>query len=373
MGDADTAPFFAYVSYNAPHTPLQVPEEWSAPYLAAGLEESTALLYGMLANTDNNIGKLLDFLDETGLARDTLVIFMTDNGGQDLGAKDRYNAALRGWKGTVYEGGIRVPCFMRWPKLLGDGREMNLLAAHIDIVPTLLDVCGISQKGLPALDGRSLLAPLCGAMPTEQVSAEQTLSPHWPERNLFLQWHRGDAPEPFKNSAVCGQRWKLVNGEELYDIAADPGESKNLADDHPEIVARLRAEYEQWFADVSNERGYEPIRTHIGSDHQNPVTLTRQDWRTPTKWTADATVGHWEIHVERSGEYTATVTIGPMEHEAVLFLKLADVEVRQDVPPGEGSVRVSGLSLPSGDARLDCFLDSDGQTSGARFVTIERL
>ncbi|HEX72667.1 MAG TPA: arylsulfatase, partial [Candidatus Hydrogenedentes bacterium] len=172
------APFFAYVSYNAPHTPLQVPDDAAAPYRAAGLDEKTAQVYGMIANMDHNVGRILNALDEMDIARDTVVIFMTDNGAQNLGGGGRFNAGLRGWKTTVYEGGIRVPFFVRWPERFAGGRDVDRIAAHIDIAPTLLELCGAMPDDPPAFDGISLMPLLRDGDTTKQ----------WPDRTLFFQW-----------------------------------------------------------------------------------------------------------------------------------------------------------------------------------------
>ncbi len=162
-------PFFTYLATNAPHSPLQVDEKYVAPFRAKGLDETTAKVYGMVTNLDENIGRLLDRVKALGIEDNTIVIFMTDNGPQ----QPRYNAGMRGRKGTVYEGGIRVPFFVRWPRSLKPGRTVDRLAAHIDVVPTLLDACGVpAPKGL-RLDGRSLMPLL------RREKAE------WPDRMIF--------------------------------------------------------------------------------------------------------------------------------------------------------------------------------------------
>lgn len=180
-------PFFCYLPTNAPHTPLEVAEELVAPYRAMGLDDVTARIYGMIRNVDDNVGKLLGHLKERGLEENTMVIFMTDNGPQ----QKRYNAGLRGLKGTTYEGGIRVPFFVRWPGKIEAGTVVDRLAAHIDVTPTLLEATG--TKTVAKMDGRSLL-PL-----VTDKKAKET----WSDRTVFIQWHRGDEPRAFENSAVC--------------------------------------------------------------------------------------------------------------------------------------------------------------------------
>ncbi|MCX6624292.1 MAG: arylsulfatase, partial [Acidobacteria bacterium] len=146
-------PFFAYVPTNAPHRPLQVDERYVAPFLQAGLDPIAARTYAMVANLDENIGRLLGKLTELKLERNTIVIFMTDNGPDS----NRYNAGMRGRKGDPYQGGIRVPCFVRWPAKFAGGRTVDRIAANVDLFPTLLDACNVPLPKDRKLDGRSLL------------------------------------------------------------------------------------------------------------------------------------------------------------------------------------------------------------------------
>ncbi|MBI1388944.1 MAG: sulfatase-like hydrolase/transferase, partial [bacterium] len=217
-------PFFAYLATNAPHVPLQIEERYMKPYLSMGLDETTARVYGMEENIDENFGMLMKTLDDLGISDNTIVIFMTDNGPQ----QQRYNAGMRGRKGMVYEGGIRVPFYIRWPKRFQAGESVATPAAHIDVAPTLLAACGIEKPDAVHFDGRNLL-PLI-----------EESSPDWSDRYLFFQWHRGDKPERFRDCAVRGPRYKLVNGKELYDLKDDPAESTDIAAKHPDIVEEMR-------------------------------------------------------------------------------------------------------------------------------------
>ena len=187
------APFFAYVAFNAPHTPLEVPDEWVRPYRGMGLDETTARIYAMVENIDANVGRLLKRLDELKLAENTIVLYMHDNGPQ----QKRFNANLRGLKGSVYEGGIRSPLFVRWAGTTRP-REVDKLAGHIDLFPTLLELCRAKYEATRPLDGMSL-APLVLGHKVE-----------WVDRTLFIQWHRGDEPKLYENCAVR-QDWKSIN------------------------------------------------------------------------------------------------------------------------------------------------------------------
>jgi arylsulfatase len=190
----------------------------------------------MISNIDENVGKLLAKLDELRIANNTLVIFMTDNGGTHT---HLYSAGLRAGKNSPYEGGTHVPCFWRWPGTLRAGSDVERLAAHVDILPTLAALAGAAP---PANDGRNLMPLL--------------LDPQadWLDRYVFVhqgRWPRGEAENAkFTNCAVRNQRFRLVNNTELYDLAADRGETTNVIDQHPLVVAEMRAAYDEWWQEA---------------------------------------------------------------------------------------------------------------------------
>jgi len=359
-------PFFAYLPTNAPHTPLLIAEKYWKPYAEAGLDETTAKVYGMVENIDENVGRILKRLDDLGLAENTLVIFLTDNGPQQRG---RYNGVLRSGKGTVYEGGIRVPFFVRWPGRLEAGRKVDTVAAHIDVVPTVLDACGASAPEGVRLDGTSLLSLWTGE------------AGRWPSRTLFFQWHRGDVPERYRDAAAREPRWKLVmhlakDGRpqfELYDILADPGEKQDVAAEHPDVVARLRAAYEAWLEDVSATRGYEPPRIYLGSTHENPVRLSRQDWRGPQAGWGKDSLGYWEVHVDRPGTYEVTYLFRPAKEKRTAAFALGDARASVQVPAGAKQCTFAGVTLKAGDGRLHARLEGDGKPVGVNYVIVKRL
>jgi len=255
-------PFFAYITTNAPHGPLVCPESYVKPYLEAGLDKGAAAFYGMITNIDDNVGILAKKLDEWGLTDKTLVIFMTDNGSAQAGPRGRrrrpkgkapakveapkvsflYNAGMRGKKGSPYEGGTRVPCFMSWKGHIREGVDVAALAAHVDLLPTLAELCGGKLPDGVRLDGRSLARLL------KDPAAD------WPDRYLFThrgRWGKGKAAESKYNAcAVRNQRFRLVNNKELYDIVHDPGEKTNVIDKHPDVVAAMRKAYDQWWSEV---------------------------------------------------------------------------------------------------------------------------
>lgn len=341
-------PFFAYVATNAPHTPLEVAEDLVEPFREKNLDETTSRIYGMVRNLDANIGRLLGTLKRLDLERDTILVFLTDNGPQQR----RYNANMRGLKGSVYEGGIRVPCFVRWPARIVPGTTDNRLAAHIDLLPTLARAAGISPPDHP-LDGRDILG----------ANRE--------DRTICFQWHRGDAPEKWRNACARNQRWKLVENKELFDLENDQAESTDVAAQNPQVVEGLRRDYETWFASVT-EKGFDPVRIPVGTPHENPVTLSQQDWRGPRAiWGPDA-LGHWEVEIAQAGRYTASflLTPGPVGR---LTFRLSGVERTVPVPANLAEIRIPNLDLPQGPGRLEAVQQSGDKTRGVRFATLERI
>jgi arylsulfatase A-like enzyme len=350
-------PFFAYVSTNAPHTPLEIGDEWVAPFRGRGLNDTTEKIYGMVANLDHGLGRMLAHLRHTGLEQNTIVVFLTDNGPQQPG---RYNAGLRGLKATPYQGGIQVPCFVKWPGRIKPGGAVAAPAAHVDLMPTLLDMAGVPAPRDRHIDGVSLRGTIEGQAPPP------------PERPLFLQWHRGDAPEAFRNSAVRAGKWKLVNGEELYNLDIDPFEQNDMARFWPQHVRRLRAEYERWFEDVSKD-GYDPPRIWLGSDLENPVLLTRQDWRGPqAQWTTRA-LGHYEVEVKRAGQYEVELRFPKLDAPAKAVFTLGNARTEAAVPEGATTIRLPALEIPAGTGRAEGRLEAGGAAWGAHYTLVRRV
>jgi arylsulfatase A-like enzyme/acetyl esterase/lipase len=253
-------PFFAYLTPNCPHAPYDCPpgsdEKYLGPLEAAGIKDpkqraTIARFYGMIENIDTNMGRLLAKLDEWGLAEETLVVFTTDNG--TAAGAPVCNDGMRGHKGSPYRGGTRVPAFWRWPGTLPAGVDIPAVTAHIDVLPTLCQIAGATLPPAVAarIEGRSLVPLL------EDAEAE------WPDRLLVThvgRWDRGRAAEnAYRNCRIREGRWQLVNVKnrpdawELYDLAADPGESRNVAADHPEVVARLTKGYDAWWESVQGD------------------------------------------------------------------------------------------------------------------------
>ncbi|MBK1879898.1 arylsulfatase [Pelagicoccus mobilis] len=251
-------PYFAYISLNAPHGPMIAPDEYKKRFLDQGYDESTAARYGMVENIDHNFGRLMETLGEWGALEDTLVIFMTDNGMSMRPIKKDgrkllpFNAGMKGKKNSAWEGGTHVPSFWYWQGRFEEGADVDALTAHLDLYRTFCELAGarIPDSKLPPL-GRSLVPLL------------ENSQSDWPDRKLFVhkgrwdddRWNKLSREEnKFNGAAVRTERWRLVfnlvEGErtvQLSDVSKDPGESRDVAEQYPEVVAELSSAYDRWW------------------------------------------------------------------------------------------------------------------------------
>jgi len=303
---AGKSPFFCYIPYNAPHSPWQVPDRYYNKYRRQGLDEKTSTAYGMVENLDDNIGRILERLDSLGLSEDTIVLFLTDNGPNS----DRFNGGMKGRKGSLHEGGVRVPLFVRWPGRIRRGLEIPEISAHIDLLPTILELCEVEGPEAASFDGRSL-APLLREDETE-----------WPDRRIFQYWRaREVVPD---RGAVRTQQWRAVKYEtwSLYDMNADPGQTLDLAGEFPEVLDELSQSFEGWFEEVT-VGGFDPIPVPVGYPESPEVVMPgheaflnpevgqgisysgssgwANDW--VDNWTSIEAYPFWEVDVVRSGSY----------------------------------------------------------------------
>ncbi len=371
-------PFFCYLPLNAPHAPHTVAEKYSDPYKGKG----AAHFLGMIAQIDQNMGRLEAFLQETGLRDNTLVIFMTDNGGT-AGVK-LWNAGLRGGKTTYYEGGHRVPCWVRWPAghLVGP-RDIAAPAQVQDILPTLLELAPADAPPGAGFDGRSLAGLLRGT--------QQQL----PDRMFVVQYSRATLEK--WECAVVWNQWRLVHGQELYDVNADRAQQHDRAADHPQIVARLREHYENWWQHLESQaRRFVP--TSLGAPQQPRVALTSSDWQDVycdnaghvRQAAGGPRGGHWNVLVERAGLYEIALRRWPQETGLALgepsgpqSQSLPIAAARVIVGGQEQGVKVSSdekaavlrINLPAGPAKLQAwFADAAGQDlCGAFYAYVRRV
>ncbi len=361
-GLEDGAPFFAYIATNAPHWPYLVAERYKALY-RDNPDIPEPAFYGMITNIDENMGRLLQFLEDYDLADDTILIFMTDNGSSGGWTSDGrgYNAGMRGKKGSYYDGGHRVPFFIRWPG--GDiqgGRDIDAMVLHIDLLPTLIDLCGLECPEVLDFDGTSVAGLLDDSL--------QNL----PDRVHFVQYRQDTVPPKKWENAVMTRRWRLIHGRELYDIKADPGQQHDVAAQYPEVVERLRAAHEAWWAEIAPQlEDYCPIS--LGNDAENPTRLDAFDVLGDVAWNqghillAKRSTGRWAVDVEQPGDYRVSFRRWPEELDLPLDAEVAREEAARipyvDTP---ASVRIQPTH-----ARLEIFdhVETMPVKPGAKEVT----
>ena len=345
-------PFMCYLATNTPHGPF-IPKEEDRKVIADvlaqskfdhldnGLKKRLALYLGMIRNIDWNMGKLMKFLDDENLAKDTILIFKTDNG--SLLGPQYFNAGMRGKKTEIWEGGHRVPCFIRWPNGgLGKPRDIGGLTQVQDILPTLLDLCKININRTTAFDGISLASVLNGK---KQVSQDRVLIINYSRMPGFSNYPSPHSQTQMRadQAAVLWKRWRLLEDRELYNLATDPMQTKNVINQHPEVVAKMRKPLYEWWErvkDLANEAQNAAI---IGTQYENPTKLSATEW-------LDVFVdqqgqirrgvlknGYWLIDVARAGQYEIELRRWPKE---------ADGTISGTLPDG------SGTALPINQAML---------------------
>lgn len=380
-------PFFCYLSFNAPHTPLQVPQEYYNMYKdidpSAGFQndgraipkmskkdmEDARKVYAMVTNIDDNIGKLLRKLEELGIRENTLVIFMTDNGPQQR----RYIAGMRGLKGSVFRGGVRVPFYFRLPALFKGNREVETAAAHIDVLPTLAELCNAKMPADRPIDGKSLLPLINGSNPEEFTN-----------RPLFFYWTRR-YPELYNNIALQKGPYKLVgttdydaNPEdfELFDIQKDELEQQNILASNKAIALEMKNELDQLIKDLSHSRHLQnPPRIIIGSKHENPVFLNRNDaGGAQGIWTQEEVFGFWRVRIEE-GRYNIRIKfIKPLASDGIMYLETNSVIFRHenDTVPTD-VIEMKNIYFPGSECDLIPYYTSGGRNIFPLWMEMKRI
>ncbi len=379
-------PFFLYIAPNAPHGPYLVDRKWSDPYRDQIKWRGGPEFYGMVENIDHNVGLLRAKLEELSLAENTIFIYMTDNGtangakfdGLTSEALQGFNAGMRGKKSSVYEGGHRVPFFIHWPKGdLNSGRDVISVSAHIDVLPTLAELCEIAVPATHNPDGISF--------------AEQLKNPEAPPHREYhiVQFQGGPhfrgAPAKWEYTCVFKDRWRLIDGKELYDIEKDPSQREDVAAAHPAVVKELRAVYSPFWESVSPRMT--PVSIDLGNRAENPTVLCSQDWYMPTgnpPWNFGSikklprVTGPWKVNVKEAGMYRLTLRQLPVEADKPVVavrakVQIAGEEMEMPVEPGSKGV-VFEMELPEGETELLTYLyDEKGKTGGAYFTEVELL
>ena len=359
--DNKDKPFLAYISTNAPHSPYYCPTSYTEPY-EGNPQVSIAEFYGMITNIDDNMAKLMKLLDDEALADNTILVFMTDNGTAGGLKNGRgFDGGMRGMKNSEYDGGHRVPFIIRWPNgKIEAGKSVDNLTAHIDILPTFIELCDLKAPDIK-FDGSNISDLLF------------TEGNQWPDRALVVESQRVVDPIKWRKSAVMTDQWRLVNGEELFDLKTDPKQTTDISAEHPEVFSRLRGEYEKFWSDVSQEHNLTSYMV-IGSDKSPIVSLSSHDWlidqlppwnQTHVMEGAVAKSSHWAIEVERDGEYEISLRRWPVEADKGINdgtygkaynyqearLRIADVDETKAIPEGAKEVTFK-VSLKKGVTEL---------------------
>jgi len=389
-------PFFAYISTNAPHTPLNVPEVYREMYDGVGgLTAVQKKFYGMITNIDDNVGRLRLELERLDLEDNTILIFTTDNG-TALWDKNAYNAGMRGKKTSEYDGGHRVPFFIRWPDGgLDRGTDIKDLAAHVDVLPTLAGLANLGWRSTLKLDGMDL---------SQLIKGEERAR----RRMLVTDTQRVPWPQKGKQSCVMTTDYRLVNGSELYHIWEDPGQTNDISLDQPDLVIEMNDFYNAWWADAAKTFGFSLFK--VGAQQQNPTTITVHDGHIDgaVPWHqgyiregARPGVGPIHIEVVADGNYTIELSRYPLESGLPIGGATEDgyaPKVNQDGRPNGQSidfdtaeiiangeiyvasvnpelqyVRFEDIALKKGMDKLSAsFIKSDGEKYGAYYIYISR-
>lgn len=381
--------FFTYIATNAPHGPFHdVPEELYNEYSQVDFtpilvtkfnqqrmkteSDKLARIAAMITNIDQNIGRLFRKLDALNIAENTIVIYLNDNGPNST----RYVGDMRGMKTGVDDGGIRSPLIFHWPAKVKPGSQSDAFCAHIDVLPSILDACGVTVPTGHNLDGRSFLPLLTGG------------DKSWPTRQVVLQTHRGNVPQLFHHFAIHEHPWKLVHPSgfgkesfdgppklELYNLLTDPRQKNNVADEQPQMFNRLKSGYEAWFRDVSSTRpdNFAPPRIVIGTKHELQSVLTRQDWRhIDGKPWAGKSNGVWLLEAPEAGAYELEIILKEDHPAGRATITAGSVHETVDIPASQNRGHMKTLQIPAGKFQLGVDVVFDGKTQGPHQVVLTR-
>ena len=353
--------FFCYLSFNAPHTPLQVPDKYVQMYeeidptiingdnldMNKKNIQDAKKIYGMVTNIDENFGKLINKLDELKLKENTIVIFMTDNGPQ----QPRYVSNLRGLKSQVYNGGIKVPFYLNYPRIHDEGTDLDFFSAHIDVLPTITKLCNLPIPNDRKIDGIDLF--------DNKINKK--------ERDFFSYWTR-KSPELYKNISLNNGNYKLVGNTnynskiedfELYDLEEDPNESENLIVQEKSIGLEMKSRMDKIYDELINSKNLiNKPRINIGNPNENPTFLNRNDASGQRGiWSQNEVFGFWKVSIA-PGIYDFKFKFNNLDNSAgEMTLELGnnvystEVSIDQD-----GFVFMRNIKITEGDYDLTPFL-----------------
>ena len=318
-------PFFVYLPYNTPHSPMQVPDRWWDKFSEKELVmqhrdpdsedlQHTRAALAMCENIDWNVGRLVRKLEELQLLENTIILYLSDNGPN----RNRWNGGMKGRKGSTDEGGVRSPLIVQWKGFIEAGRKISEIGSVVDFLPTLAELAGIEFHPPKPLDGVSLKPLLLG----EDVD--------WPDRHIVNHWR--------DKISVRSQRYRLGHEGQLFDIEQDPGQYSDVADQFPDVLASLQATRSKWEAEVLPELPAEDSRTFpLGHPDFQSTQIPARDGKAHgnikrsnrwpncsffTNWTAREDKITWEVEVVEAGDFDVelfyTCPAGDVGSEIVL-------------------------------------------------------
>ncbi len=374
----DPQPFFCALMYNAPHSPwILDTSHFGQPegdkllnkYLKRGLPIREARIYGLIERVDQNLGRLLKKIEDLGIADNTLVVFTSDNGG----VSKFWKGGMNGQKSSPLEGGVRAPCYVRWPGKIDPSTKVDAQTSHVDWLPTFCELAEVELPADPPLDGLSLVQLL--------TTGQGTGHPY-----VYHTWDRY-FPNPDKRWGISDPQWKLVGlfGTKqkpdpakwrLYDLSTDPGETQNVLRDHPQVVKRLRSEFVRWFEQVTDGMTYQPVRIPVGHPSADVVeispswatwkgehiryTFDGYDWDTIDGWKQPGERATWRLDVLRDGEYRVRLSYGcrPLDAGGLVRIIVGDRTLKHQVQPTATADQfrisdVGNMQLMKGNAELE--------------------
>jgi len=316
-------PFFAYLPYNTPHSPMQVPDKWWDAHKANPLKmrqgkeniEHTRAALAMCENIDWNVGRLLRKLDDLKVARNTIVIYFNDNGPNGA----RWNGGMKGRKGSSDEGGVRSPLLVRWPAKICAGKKVTQISGAIDLLPSLATLCEVPFSPKNPLDGMDIAEVLLGESPSEELA----------NRRIFSRW---------RSTSVRTQQFRLDSKGKLFDLAADIGQQKDMSSEYSEIAAQLRKEVADWNSQMQMELN-QPKRPFPLGHPDSPYTqvpardaishggLQRSN-KFPNcsyfgNWKSTEDFLTWDVEVQTSGKYAVQLWYACQKDAVGTKLKLS--------------------------------------------------
>jgi len=378
-------PFFCYLSFNAPHTPLQVPEYYDQMYknvdpsieferknpmhlkMTEKDKEDARKVYGMVSNIDDNIGKLLQKIADLGIEENTIIIFMTDNGPQQL----RYTAGMRDKKGSVYNGGTRVPFFLKYPALSKESKVIETMSAHFDVLPTLSELCHVDLPKDRKIDGKSLVPLIKG----KKVD--------WSDRSLFSYWTR-KYPELYNSMAIQKAEYKLVGQTnynasiedfELYHLKNDPEELHNIVKENKAIALKLKAELDLIYQDLIRSKNLiNPPKIIVGSKKENPLTLNRNDADgSRGLWDQEAIFGKWNVNILKGRYNFRFKFINPIAANGDMYLETNTIINQMKNDQHTDVIEMKNVSLPEINGELIPYYLTKGKMILPFSVEIEKV